>query len=168
MQSGWRNKKSFLEEKYISISLFMKKKDMVPAEPFLKEWQKSYQWTWDVWDQVLSVPKDRFLSVPRIAHKEQVLLKLKEYSKVRTECNCSELSNVLGISRQTIYNWMDRGYLLINDYNKIKVLETYNYWMMKEIENKTYKRQFKLWSDIFWKKDLTELTKSLLNIHKNV
>lgn len=99
--------------------------------------------------RVISVKELLCLSVPRIAHKEQVLLKLKEYSKVRTECNCSELSNVLGISRQTIYNWMDRGYLLINDYNKIKVLETYNYWMMKEIENKTYKRQFKLWSDIF-------------------
>lgn len=99
--------------------------------------------------RVISVKELLCLSVPRIAHKEDVLNKLKEYSKVRKECNCNELSGVLGISRQTVYNWLDRGYLITNQYKKIQVIETYNYWLMKDIENETYRRKIKLWADIF-------------------
>ena len=58
--------------------------------------------------RVISVKELICLASPRIAHKEEVMKKLKEYSKVRLECNCNELSNFLGISRQTIYNWLDR------------------------------------------------------------
>ena len=99
--------------------------------------------------RVISVKELLCLSVPRIAHKEDVLNKLKEYSKVRKECNCNELSGVLGISRQTVYNWLDRGYLITNQYKKIQVIETYNYWLMTDIENETYRRKIKLWADIF-------------------
>ena len=99
--------------------------------------------------RVISVKELLCLSVPRIAHKEDVLNKLKEYSKVRKECNCNELSGVLGISRQTVYNWLDRGYLITNQYKKIQVIETYNYWLMKDIENETYRRKIKQWADIF-------------------
>ena len=99
--------------------------------------------------RVISVKELLCLSVPRIAHKGDVLNKLKEYSKVRKECNCNELSGVLGISRQTVYNWLDRGYLITNQYKKIQVIETYNYWLMKDIENETYRQKIKLWADIF-------------------
>ena len=86
------------------------------------------------------------LSVPRIAHKEEVMEKLLEYSKVRMECNCNELSVVLGISRQTIYNWMDRGYLILNKAKKICVFETYHYWFSKDVEKRLYKNKLRLMS----------------------
>ena len=99
--------------------------------------------------RVISVKELICLASPRIAHKEEVMKKLKEYSTVRLECNCNELSNFLGISRQTIYNWLDRGYLILNKYKRIQILETYNYWLIKEVESKTYRRKYQLWQDVF-------------------
>ena len=96
--------------------------------------------------RVVSVEELLCLSVPRIAHKEEVMEKLLEYSKVRMECNCNELSAVLGISRQTIYNWMDRGYLILNKAKKICVFETYHYWFSKDVEKRLYKNKLRLMS----------------------
>lgn len=99
--------------------------------------------------RVISVKELLCLSAPRIAHKEEVMKKLRDYSKVRIECNCNELSNFLGISRQTIYNWMERGYLILNQQKKILILDTYNYWLIKEVESKAYRRKYQLWEDVF-------------------
>ena len=60
-----------------------------------------------------------------------------------------ELSNFLGISRQTIYNWLDRGYLILNKHKRIQILETYNYWLIKEVESKAYRKKYQLWQDVF-------------------
>lgn len=99
--------------------------------------------------RVINVKELICLASPRIAHKEEVMKKLKEYSKVRLEFNCNELSSFLGISRQTIYNWMERGYLILNQHKKILILDTYNYWLIKEVESKAYRRKYQLWEDIF-------------------
>ena len=90
--------------------------------------------------RVISVQELLCLTVPRIAHKEELMSKLKAYAAKRTDCNCNELSSALGISRQTIYNWQERGYLILNENNRILVLDTYHYWLTKDLENKCYKK----------------------------
>lgn len=44
---------------------------------------------------------------------------------------------------------MERGYLILNQHKKILILDTYNYWLIKEVESKAYRRKYQLWEDVF-------------------
>lgn len=68
------------------------------------------------------------LATPRVANREAIMHKMKHLSTLRDDCNLSEFARALGVSRQSIMNWKDNGYLAMAIGNRIKVKETLELW----------------------------------------
>ena len=68
------------------------------------------------------------LATPRVANREALMQKMAHLSTLRDDCNLSEFARALGVSRQTVCNWKDNGYLAITLGNRIKVKETLELW----------------------------------------
>ena len=68
------------------------------------------------------------LATPRIANREAIMQKMAHLSTLRDDCNLSEFARALGVSRQSIMNWKDNGYLAITLGNRIKVKDTLELW----------------------------------------
>lgn len=68
------------------------------------------------------------LATPRVANREAIMQKMAHLSTLRDDCNLSEFARALGVSRQSIMNWKDNGYLAMAFGNRIKVKETLELW----------------------------------------
>lgn len=68
------------------------------------------------------------LATPRVANREALMQKMAHLSILRDDCNLSEFARALGVSRQSVCNWKDNGYLSITISNKIKVKDTLELW----------------------------------------
>lgn len=68
------------------------------------------------------------LATPRVANREEVMQKMIHLSTLRNDCNLSEFARALGVSRQSVTNWKDNGYLAMTISNRIKVKETLELW----------------------------------------
>ena len=68
------------------------------------------------------------LATPRVANREALMQKMAHLSTLRDDCNLSEFARALGVSRQSVCNWKDNGYLSITISNRIKVKDTLELW----------------------------------------
>ena len=68
------------------------------------------------------------LATPRVANREAVMQKMAHLSTLRDDCNLSEFARALGVSRQSVTNWKDNGYLVVTFGNRIKVKDTLELW----------------------------------------
>ena len=68
------------------------------------------------------------LATPRVANREAVMQKMAHLSTLRDDCNLSEFARALGVSRQSVTNWKDNGYLVLTLGNRIKVKDTLELW----------------------------------------
>lgn len=65
---------------------------------------------------------------PRIERREERFLQLKKLSEARPIWNFKELSERIGISRQTLYNWKDEGWILTDENGKADLKRTVELW----------------------------------------
>ncbi len=68
------------------------------------------------------------LATPRVANRDAVMQKMEHLATLRDDCNLSEFARGLGVSRQSVTNWKDNGYLVQAFNNRIKVKETLELW----------------------------------------
>ena len=61
---------------------------------------------------------------PRIERREERFLQLKKLSEACPIWNFKELSERIGISHQTLYNWKDEGWILTDENGKADLKRT--------------------------------------------
>ena len=66
-------------------------------------------------------------AAPKIKDFPALVTKLEQLSGSHDTCNVSEFSNWMKVSRQTVYNWRDCGYLVYSG-RKVNLPETLNLW----------------------------------------
>ena len=64
----------------------------------------------------------------KIVHRKEKLEKMKSLLQVRDSITISGLAKSLGVTRQTIYNWRDAGFLFLNDKGQVDIKETVDFW----------------------------------------
>lgn len=66
-------------------------------------------------------------SMPQVSEWQVRLEKLERIGESHDKCTITEIANWLKVSRQTIYNWRDRG-LLVYDGRRIDTRKTIALW----------------------------------------
>lgn len=66
-------------------------------------------------------------AVPKIIGYKKYLEKLADIATRKESCNFSEFAGWLDVSRQTVYNWRDNGYL-VHTKSKIDIPATVRLW----------------------------------------
>lgn len=68
------------------------------------------------------------LCAPRIEKRQERFEKLQALAELRPIWNLKELSERLGMSRQTLYNWKEEGWLVVNSTGKADLKATVKLW----------------------------------------
>ena len=77
--------------------------------------------------KLTSVKELLAFALPRIENWKDRLEQMKAYANVREECNNKELATRLDVSRQTIYNWKEWGYIVYKG-TKVDIPGTIQLW----------------------------------------
>ena len=64
----------------------------------------------------------------KIEHRREKLEKMKVLKANKSIVSVSTLAQYLGVSRQTVYNWRDTGYIFRTEQGKIDLEETVSFW----------------------------------------
>lgn len=72
------------------------------------------------------------LCAPRIEKRQERFEKLQSLAELRPIWNLKELSERLSTSRQTLYNWKEEGWLVVNSAGKADLKATVKLW--KELQ----------------------------------
>ena len=65
---------------------------------------------------------------PRIEHRDERYRQLKQYSETKPIVSFSNLSRFINISRQTLYNWKDEGWIITDHNGKADLRRTVELW----------------------------------------
>lgn len=65
---------------------------------------------------------------PRIEHRDERYRQLKQYSETKPIVSFSDLSRFINISRQTLYNWKDEGWIITDHNGKADLRRTVELW----------------------------------------
>ena len=67
-------------------------------------------------------------ALSKIEHRREKLEKMKQLLQIKDSISVSSLAKALGVTRQTIYNWRDAGYIFRTPQNQIDLKETVEFW----------------------------------------
>ena len=76
----------------------------------------------------LSIRQMLVFALSKIEHCQEKLEKMKHLLEVREFISVSGLATALGVTRQTIYNWRDAGYVFRTPTGQIDLKETIDFW----------------------------------------
>lgn len=65
---------------------------------------------------------------PRIERREERYAQIKKLSDLRPIWNFNEISKQIGVSRQTLYNWKDEGWIITDENGKADLKRTAELW----------------------------------------
>ena len=76
----------------------------------------------------VSIRQMLVFALSKIEHRQEKLEKMKSLLEVRESISVSGLATSLGVTRQTIYNWRDAGYVFRTQTGQIDLKETVDFW----------------------------------------
>lgn len=76
----------------------------------------------------VSIRQMLVFALSKIEHRQEKLEKMKSLLEVRESISVSGLATSLGVTRQTIYNWRDAGYVFRTSTGQIDLKETVDFW----------------------------------------
>lgn len=76
----------------------------------------------------VSIRQMLVFALSKIEHRQEKLEKMKHLLEVRESISVSGLATALGVTRQTIFNWRDAGYIFRTPTGQIDLKETVNFW----------------------------------------
>lgn len=67
-------------------------------------------------------------TLPKIGNSIEKMNRIKHLSELKDIVSISWLASNLEVTRQTIYNWKENGYLVFNEDGKISLTQTLELW----------------------------------------
>ena len=67
-------------------------------------------------------------ALSKIEHRHEKLEKMKQLLQIKDSISVSSLAKAIGVTRQTIYNWRDTGYIFRTPQGQVNLKETVEFW----------------------------------------